>query len=176
MNKRLMAAIMAAGLICSLTACDFLNRAKPTEITTVEETTTEETTTVEETTTTEETTTEETTTSEETTTTEESTSETTTAASTAAKKPTKKPTKAPTKPKSAPKGYKKLYWGNKYEGHKVYIAVKYAKGKVYYQGWWKGKWYKLNYDAGYDYELWEMSGKNGPSGDYFYVQGEPETD
>lgn len=143
MSKRIMAALLAASIMCSLTACDFLNKAKPTEITTtVEETTTEATTTVEETTT-EETTAEETTASVETSTTEESVSETTTAALT--KKPTKKPTPKPKKkvataPK-VPKGYFKDIWGKKYKGRKVYI-VRDSSASVY-KGWSNGKWIRL---------------------------------
>ncbi len=143
MSKRIMAALLAASIMCSLTACDFLNKAKPTEITTTaEETTTEATTTVEETTT-EETTAEETTASVETSTTEESVSETTTAAPT--KKPTKKPTPKPKKkvvtaPK-VPKGYFKDIWGKKYKGRKVYI-VRDSSASVY-KGWSNGKWIRL---------------------------------
>lgn len=148
MSKRIMAALLAASIMCSLTACDFLNKAKPTEITTTaEETTTEATTTVEETTTeettAEETTAEETTASVETSTTEESISETTTAAPT--KKPTKKPTPKPKKkvataPK-VPKGYFKDIWGKKYKGRKVYI-VRDSSASVY-KGWSNGKWIRL---------------------------------
>ena len=142
MNKRLMAAIMAAGLICSLTACDFLNRTKPTYITTFEETTTEETTTVDETTTTEETTTEETTTSEETTALEETSAEETaseTAAETTAKKPTSKPS-----PNKIPKGWTKVtsyygekLWGRKYGKFRIYIIRKGKKYKGFYKGQWR---------------------------------------
>ena len=140
MNKRLMAAIMAAGLMCSFTACDFLTGKKPEITTTAEETTTEETTTtVEETTTAEETTTvEETTTSEETATiSEESSLETS-----ATKAPTKKPTKAPAKPASVPKGWQKepYAWGNQEKGYKAYVAYN-KKGQPY--GWYQGKWVRL---------------------------------
>ena len=141
MNKRLIAAIMAAGLICSFTACDFLNSKKPEITTTVEETTTEEaTTTVEESTTTEETTTaEETTTSEETTT----TSEETTSETSATKAPTKKPTKAPAKPASVPKGWHKEpdAWGIKEKGYTAYVI--YSEKGSGYKGWYNGKWIKL---------------------------------
>ena len=141
MNKRLIAAIMAAGLICSFTACDFLNSKKPEITTTVEDTTTEEaTTTVEESTTTEETTTaEETTTSEETTT----TSEETTSETSATKAPTKKPTKAPAKPASVPKGWHKEpdAWGIKEKGYTAYVI--YSEKGSGYKGWYNGKWVKL---------------------------------
>ena len=140
MNKRLIAAIMAAGLICSFTACDFLNGKKPEITTTAVETTTEETTTtVEETTTIEETTTaDETTTSEETTT----TSEETTSETSATQAPTKKPTKAPAKPSSVPKGWEKVpeVWGDKQYGRKVYVIWRNRQG---YKGWYNGKWIQL---------------------------------
>ena len=127
-----------------------------TEITTIEETTTtEETTAVAETTTEETTTSEEATSSEETTTSEETTSESTTAAT------TKKTTKKSSVP-SVPKGYKKLYWGKKFEGHKVYLVYKYGKGTISYKGYWKGSWVNLDYDeASDDYQCWSIqSGKD----------------
>ena len=140
MNKRLMTAILAAGLLCSVSACDFLSNVKP-EITTVtEETTTEETTTAEETTTTE-TTAEETTTTEETTTAEETTSET----PTATPKPTKKPTPKPKKKKSSapkvPKGYFEDVWGKTYKGKKIYI-IRNSSATVY-KAWVNGKWIRV---------------------------------
>ena len=120
-----------------------------TEITTIEETTT---TTTEETTTSAET---GTTTTEENTTTEETTSESTTAATT---KKTAKKSSVP----SVPKGYKKLYWGKKFEGHKVYLVYKYGKGTISYKGYWKGSWVELEYDeASDDYQGWTIrSGKD----------------
>ena len=129
-----------------------------TEITTIEDTTTtttEETTTSAETTTEETTTSEEATSSEETTTSEETTSESTTAAT------TKKTTKKSSVP-SVPKGYKKLYWGKKFEGHKVYLVYKYGKGTISYKGYWKGSWVNLDYDeASDDYQCWSIqSGKD----------------
>ena len=163
-------------MLMSFAACDISGLAKketettaePTESSEVVETTTEETTTAEETTTTEETTMEEATTesSEAATTTTAATSETT-------KAPTKKPTSKPKKssvPK-VPKGYKKLYWGKKYNGHKVYLVVKYGKGYVKYLGYWKGSWIVLDYDqAEPDYEGWSLaSGKN--KHDLYYEVG-----
>ena len=166
MNKRMMAALMAASIMVSFTAC---NTAKPAETTT--EATTEATTTAEEATTTEETT-EETTTSEETTTTEEPTVTEesvieTSATATTANKPTAKAKKSSAP--SVPKGYKKLYWGKKYGGHKVYIVYNEKKGKALYMGWWKNKWVTLWHDeAGDDYEAWEIQ---KPGGTTYYEVG-----
>jgi RNA polymerase sigma factor (sigma-70 family) len=131
------------------------------ETTTAEETTTvEETTTTEETTTVEETTTEETTTSEETTTTETKPSTVTAAV----KKTTEKPVKKSSVP-TVPKGYKKLYWGKKFKGHKVYLVYKYGKGTISYKGYWKGAWISLDYDEASDgYECWTIG-----SGKYKYT-------
>ena len=98
---------------------------------------------------------------------------TTAATSETTKAPTKKPTSKPKKssvPK-VPKGYKKLYWGKKYNGHKVYLVVKYGKGYVKYLGYWKGSWIVLDYDqAEPDYEGWSLaSGKN--KHDLYYEVG-----
>ena len=155
MNKRVMAALMAASIMFSFAACD--KAAKTSETTTEETTTVEETTTTEETTTEEETTTtEETTTSSvETTTVVEDVTESTTATTQA---PTAKAKKSSAP--SVPKGYKKLYWGKKFKGHMVYLAYKEAKGGIYYKGWWKNKWVDLAYDeAEPDYEGWSLAKK-----------------
>ena len=127
-----------------------------TETTTIEETTEE--TAPEETTTSVETTSEETTSSEETTTEETTSSEETSESTSAATvKATAKTTKKSSVP-SVPKGYKKLYWGKKFNGHKVYLVVKYGKGYIKYLGYWKGSWIVLDYDcAEPDYEGWSIS-------------------
>ena len=164
-------------MLMSFAACDISGLAKketettaePTESSEVVETTTEETTTAEETTTTEETTMEEATTESS----EAATTTTTAVTSETTKAPTKKPTSKPKKssvPK-VPKGYKKLYWGKKYNGHKVYLVVKYGKGYVKYLGYWKGSWIVLDYDqAEPDYEGWSLaSGKN--KHDLYYEVG-----
>ena len=142
MNKRLFSAILAAGLLCSVSACDFSSNVKPEITTAAEETTTEETAATEETTTTEATTTaEETTTSEETTTTEETTAET----SKPTVKPTNKPTKKPKKKKSnapkVPKGYFEDAWGKTYKGKKYYV-IRNSSATVY-RAWINGKWVRV---------------------------------
>lgn len=149
MNKRLIAALMAAGILVSFTSCDFLTGNKPSETTTAVETTEETTTTAEETTTVEETTTEETSITEETTviSSEETSSETTTATPTPAAASSEKKSKKSSVP-SIPKGYKKVKtgWGKKYKGHVVYIVVS-KKNDFTFKGWWKNKWIKLDYDV-----------------------------
>ena len=139
---------MAAGILVSLSSCDFLTGRKPSEVTTAEQTTEETTTTVEETTTAEETTTEETSITEESTviSSEETTSETA-ATPTPEAVSSKKTTKKSSVP-SIPKGYKKVStgWGKKYNGHVVYIVVSKKNGYAY-KGWWKNKWIKLEYDV-----------------------------
>ena len=157
MSKKIMAALMAAGIMFSFAACNLAGKPSETtaeETTTTEETTTEETTTSEETTT-EETTSEETTVSEETTTVVETTAESTTATTKAA--PADKATKKKAATPSVPKGYKKVYWNKKFQGHKVYLILKQSKGKLIYKGWWKNKWVDLWYDeAGDDYQGWQI--------------------
>ena len=149
MNKRLIAALMAAGILVSLSSCDFLTGRKPSEVTTAEQTTEETTTTVEETTTAEETTTEETSITEESTviSSEETTSSSAAATPTPEAVSSKKTTKKSSVP-SIPKGYKKVStgWGKKYNGHVVYIVVSKKNGYAY-KGWWKNKWIKLEYDV-----------------------------
>ena len=82
---------------------------------------------------------------------------TTTAATSETTKAASKKSKKASAPK-VPKGYKKLYWGKKFEGHKVYLVVKYGKGYVKYLGYWKGSWKVLDYDeAEPDYQGWSIS-------------------
>ena len=134
---------MAAGILVSLSSCDFLTGRKPSEVTTAVETTEETTTTVKETTTVEETTTEETSITEETTVVSSEELATPTPEAVSSKKTTKK-SSVP----SIPKGYKKVStgWGKKYNGHVVYIVVSKKNGYAY-KGWWKNKWIKLEYDV-----------------------------
>ena len=124
MNKRLFSAILAAGLLCSVSACDFSSNVKPEITTAAEETTTEETAATEETTTTEETTAE--------------TSKPTV-------KPTNKPTKKPKKKKSnapkVPKGYFEDAWGKTYKGKKYYV-IRNSSATVY-KAWINGKWVRV---------------------------------
>ena len=147
MKKRLISAVMAAGILMSFTSCNLLGGFNPAETTeeTTEETTSEETSTSEETTT-EETTTSETTiaSTEETVTETTATTAATTKTSIASAKKTAKKSSVP----SIPKGYKKVSagWGKKYKGHVVYI-VRSKKNDFEFKGWWKNKWIPLEYDV-----------------------------
>ena len=173
MKRRLISAVMAAGILMSFTSCNLLGGFNPAETTeeTTEETTSEETSTSEETTTEETTTTSETTieSTEETVTETTATTAATTKTSIASAKKTAKKSSVP----SIPKGYKKVSagWGKKYKGHVVYIVRNKKSSRAYeFKGWWKNKWIKLDYDAlgDEDGEIWY---NDKYTDDYYYHKG-----